>query len=146
MGLKIRKLSAKEIKARVGGCPGGGPLRWPWEAASEATQRWPAAQRVALARTLILEPNVVLFDEPLGSPDLKLRREMHIEIKNIQRRLGTRFVILTRDQQEALNMCDRIAIIKEGKIAQDGTAEEIYERPRTRFIADSIGDTNFFRR
>jgi ABC-type Fe3+/spermidine/putrescine transport system ATPase subunit len=86
---------------------------------------------------------VVLFDEPLGSPDLKLRREMHIEIKNIQRRLGTRFVYLTHDQQEALNMCDRIAIIKEGKIAQGGTAEEIYERPRTRFIADSIGDTNF---
>ena len=113
-GLKIRKLPAKEIKGPGGGCPGGRPLRWPWEAVSEATQRWPAAKRVALARTLILEPNVVLFDEPLGSPDLKLRREMHIEIKNIQRRLGTRFVYLTRDQQEALNMCDQIAIYKRG--------------------------------
>jgi len=83
---------------------------------------------------------VVLFDEPLGSLDLKLRREMQIEIKNIQRHLGTTFVNLTHDQHEVLNMCDRIA---KDKIAQGATAEEIYERPRTRFIADSIGDTNF---
>jgi ABC-type Fe3+/spermidine/putrescine transport system ATPase subunit len=99
-------------------------------------------QRVALARALILEPKVVLFDEPLGSLDLKLRREMQIEIKNIQRRLGTTFVYVTHDQQEALNMCDRIAIMNNGRIEQIGTAEEIYEHPRTRFVADFIGDTN----
>ena len=99
-------------------------------------------QRVALARALILEPGVVLFDEPLGSLDLKLRREMQIEIKNIQRRLGTTFIYVTHDQQEALNMCDRIAIMNNGRIEQIGTAEEIYEHPRTRFVADFIGDTN----
>jgi spermidine/putrescine transport system ATP-binding protein len=141
-GLKIRKLPAKEIKARVAGTlevvhlEGLGE-RYPKQLSGGQQQR------VALARALILEPSVVLFDEPLGSLDLKLRREMQIEIKNIQRRLGTTFVYVTHDQQEALNMCDRIAIMNEGKIEQVGTAEEIYERPRTRFIADFIGDTNF---
>jgi spermidine/putrescine transport system ATP-binding protein len=141
-GLKIRKLPAKEINARVAGAlevvhlEGLGE-RYPKQLSGGQQQR------VALARALILEPSVVLFDEPLGSLDLKLRREMQIEIKNIQRRLGTTFVYVTHDQQEALNMCDRIAIMNEGKIEQVGTAEEIYERPRTRFIADFIGDTNF---
>ena len=141
-GLKIRKLPAKEIKARVAGALEAVHLeglgeRYPKQLSGGQQQR------VALARALILEPSVVLFDEPLGSLDLKLRREMQIEIKNIQRRLGTTFVYVTHDQQEALNMCDRIAIMNEGKIEQVGTAEEIYERPRTRFIADFIGDTNF---
>ena len=141
-GLKIRKVAAKEIRARVADAlevvhlEGFGE-RYPKQLSGGQQQR------VALARALILEPSVVLFDEPLGSLDLKLRREMQIEIKNIQRRLGTTFVYVTHDQQEALNMCDRIAIMNQGKIEQIGTAEEIYERPRTRFIADFIGDTNF---
>jgi len=141
-GLKIRKLPAKEIKTRVAGALEvvhlkGLGKRYPKQLSGGQQQR------VALARALILEPSVVLFDEPLGSLDLKLRRDMQIEIKNIQRRLGTTFIYVTHDQQEALNMCDRIAIMNEGKIEQIGTAEEIYERPRTRFIADFIGDTNF---
>jgi ABC-type Fe3+/spermidine/putrescine transport system ATPase subunit len=140
-GLKLRKVPVEEIHARVmrmldvvhlSGLEGRHPKQL-----SGGQQ-----QRVALARALILEPSVVLFDEPLGSLDLKLRREMQIEIKNIQRRLGTTFIYVTHDQQEALNMCDRIAIMNNGRIEQIGTAEEIYERPLTRFVADFIGDTN----
>ena len=100
-------------------------------------------QRVALARALVLEPAVVLFDEPLGSLDLKLRREMQIELKSIQRRLGITFVYVTHDQQEALNMCDRIAVMNDRVVEQIGTAVQIYEQPRSRFVADFIGDTNF---
>jgi spermidine/putrescine transport system ATP-binding protein len=141
-GLKIRRVPRDEIKARVKKVLGvvhleGFEDRYPKKLSGGQQQR------VALARALIVEPSVVLFDEPLGSLDLKLRREMQIEIKNIQRRLGTTFIYVTHDQQEALNMCDRIAILNEGKIEQIGTAEEIYERPRTRFVADFIGDINF---
>lgn len=141
-GLKLRRVSKAEIEARVARALGvvhlvGLEERYPKHLSGGQQQR------VALARALIVEPSVVLFDEPLGSLDLKLRREMQIEIKNIQRRLGTTFIYVTHDQQEALNMCDRIAIMNEGKIEQVGTAEAIYERPRTRFVADFIGDTNF---
>ena len=100
-------------------------------------------QRVALARALILEPAVVLFDEPLGALDLKLRREMQIELKQIQRRLGITFIYVTHDQQEALNMCDRIAVMNDRGIEQIGTTVQIYEQPCNRFVADFIGDTNF---
>ncbi|RLC29642.1 MAG: spermidine/putrescine ABC transporter ATP-binding protein, partial [Deltaproteobacteria bacterium] len=100
-------------------------------------------QRVALARALILEPAVVLFDEPLGALDLKLRREMQIELKRIQRRLGITFIYVTHDQQEALNMCDRIAVMNDCVIEQIGTTVQIYEQPCNRFVADFIGDTNF---
>lgn len=100
-------------------------------------------QRVALARALILEPAVVLFDEPLGALDLKLRREMQIELKRIQRRLGITFIYVTHDQQEALNMCDRIAVMNDRVIEQIGTTVQIYEQPCNRFVADFIGDTNF---
>lgn len=99
-------------------------------------------QRVALARALILEPNVVLFDEPLGSLDLKLRLEMQTELKNIHRATGTTFIYVTHDQQEAMSLCDRIAIIDRGRIVQVGTTEEVYERPATRFAASFIGDIN----
>jgi spermidine/putrescine transport system ATP-binding protein len=141
-GLKIRRVARDEIQARVKKVLGvvhleGFEDRYPKKLSGGQQQR------VALARALIVEPSVVLFDEPLGSLDLKLRREMQIEIKNIQRRLGTTFIYVTHDQQEALNMCDRIAILNEGRIEQIGTAEEIYERPRTRFVADFIGDINF---
>jgi spermidine/putrescine transport system ATP-binding protein len=141
-GLKIRRVTKSEIKTRVKKVLEvvhleGFEDRYPKQLSGGQQQR------VALARALIVEPSVVLFDEPLGSLDLKLRREMQIEIKNIQRRLGTTFIYVTHDQQEALNMCDRIAILNEGRIEQIGTAEEIYERPHTRFVADFIGDINF---
>lgn len=100
-------------------------------------------QRVALARALVLEPGVVLFDEPLGSLDLKLRREMQIEIKGIQQKLGKTFVYVTHDQQEAIAMCDRLAVMNEGRVMQVGSPTEIYERPCTKFVADFIGDSNF---
>ena len=99
-------------------------------------------QRVAIARALINEPSVLLLDEPLGSLDLKLRLQMQIELKRIQQRVGTTFIYVTHDQGEALTMSDRIAVMNHGRIEQIGTSEEIYSRPRTRFVARFIGDTN----
>ena len=101
-------------------------------------------QRVALARALINEPTVLLLDEPLAALDLKLRKQMQVELKKLQERVGITFVYVTHDQEEALTLSDRIAVMNEGRILQEGTAEEIYERPRTRFVADFIGQTNFF--
>ncbi|ELY91691.1 spermidine/putrescine ABC transporter ATPase [Natrialba hulunbeirensis JCM 10989] len=99
-------------------------------------------QRVALARALITEPEVLLLDEPLGALDLKLRKNMQVELKNLQEELGITFVYVTHDQEEALTMSDEIIILNEGEIEQRGTPTEIYESPRTRFVADFIGDTN----
>lgn len=99
-------------------------------------------QRVALARALVNEPKVLLLDEPLGALDLKLRQEMQGELKSLQRELGVSFVFVTHDQEEALTMSDRIAVMHEGQLLQVGTPEEIYERPANRFVADFIGQTN----
>jgi len=99
-------------------------------------------QRVALARALVNEPRVLLLDEPLGALDLKLREAMQEELKAIQRRLGITFVFVTHDQGEALSMADRVAVFDRGRIAQVGTPQEIYERPRTRFVADFVGSSN----
>ena len=99
-------------------------------------------QRVAIARAVVLNPKLLLLDEPLGALDLKLRRQMQVELKSIQQRLGIAFVYITHDQEEALNMSDRIAVMRDGVIDQVGTSEEIYERPATRFTADFIGQTN----
>lgn len=99
-------------------------------------------QRVALARAIIARPEVLLLDEPLGALDLRLRRNMQVELKGLQRRLGMAFVYVTHDQEEALTMSDRIAVMHEGRIEQIGTGAEIYERPRTRFVAEFIGETN----
>lgn len=96
-------------------------------------------QRVAIARAVALQPRVLLLDEPLGALDLKLRQQMQKELKNLQQRLGISFVYVTHDQEEALNMSDRIAIMRDGLIEQLGTPEEIYERPATRFAARFIG-------
>ncbi len=101
-------------------------------------------QRVALARALVLRPEVLLLDEPLGALDLKLRKAMQIELKSLQERIGITFIYVTHDQEEALTMSDRIAVMESGRLAQVGTPEEIYERPRTRFVADFIGESNFF--
>jgi spermidine/putrescine transport system ATP-binding protein len=100
-------------------------------------------QRVALARALVNRPAVLLLDEPLGALDLKLRKAMQLELKQLNREVGATFVYVTHDQEEALTMSDRIAVMNEGRILQLGTPEEIYERPRSRFVADFIGQTNF---
>lgn len=99
-------------------------------------------QRVALARALVNRPKVLLLDEPLGALDLKLRQEMQIELKNLQRELGVSFVFVTHDQEEALTMSDRIAVMNEGRLLQVGSAEDLYARPTSRFVADFIGQTN----
>src|SRR6187397_2918904 len=99
-------------------------------------------QRVALARALVNRPNVLLLDEPLGALDLKLRRQLQIELKRIQSEVGITFVYVTHDQEEALTMSDRIAVMHQGRVEQLGTPEELYERPQTRFVADFIGTTN----
>ena len=99
-------------------------------------------QRVALARALVNKPKVLLLDEPLGALDLKLRQEMQTELKSLQRELGVSFVFVTHDQEEAMAMSDRIAVMNEGKLLQVGPPSEIYERPVSRFVADFIGQTN----
>ena len=99
-------------------------------------------QRVAIARAVVLNPRLLLLDEPLGALDLKLRQQMQVELKAVQQRLGIAFVYITHDQEEALNMSDRIAIMNEGRLVQVGTPEDVYERPATRFAADFIGQTN----
>lgn len=99
-------------------------------------------QRIALARALINKPKVLLLDEPLGALDLKLRQQMQIELKAIQKELGVTFVFVTHDQEEALTMSDRIAVFNEGKIEQVGTPPEIYDRPQTVFVAGFVGTTN----
>ncbi len=101
-------------------------------------------QRVALARALVLEPAILLLDEPLGAIDLKLRKEMQLELKALNQQLGTTFVYVTHDQEEALTMSDRIAVMDNGRVAQLGTPAEIYENPRTAFVAKFIGESNFF--
>ncbi|MGF1938745.1 MAG: ABC transporter ATP-binding protein [Nostoc sp. ChiQUE02] len=101
-------------------------------------------QRVALARALVNRPTVVLLDEPLGALDLKLRKEMQVELSNLHKDLGLTFVMVTHDQEEALSLSDRIAVMNQGKIEQVGTPSQIYERPQTSFVADFIGDTNLF--
>jgi putative spermidine/putrescine transport system ATP-binding protein len=99
-------------------------------------------QRVALARALVNRPRVLLLDEPLGALDLKLREQMQDELKTLQRSLGVTFVFVTHDQGEALSMADTVAVFDEGRIVQVGAPQEVYERPRTRFVADFVGSSN----
>ncbi|NIN64553.1 MAG: polyamine ABC transporter ATP-binding protein [Anaerolineae bacterium] len=142
-GLEMKKVPKKEIAQRVEESlelvrlPGFGDRRP--DQLSGGQQ-----QRVAVARALINRPGVLLLDEPLGSLDLKLRKEMQLELKGLQHRLGITFVYVTHDQEEALTMSDRIAVMDQGKALQVGTPTEIYERPASRFVADFIGETNFF--
>ncbi len=100
-------------------------------------------QRVALARALVNRPQVLLLDEPLGALDLKLRKAMQLELKALQQRVGITFIYVTHDQEEALTMSDRIAVMNDGRVLQVSTPEEIYDRPAERFVADFIGETNF---
>ena len=101
-------------------------------------------QRVALARALATRPKVLLLDEPLSALDLKLRQQMRKELKRLQEETGITFIFVTHDQEEALTMSDRLAVMSDGKVQQVGTPSEIYERPNNHFVADFIGETNFF--
>ncbi len=101
-------------------------------------------QRVAVARSLVKVPDVLLLDEPLGALDLKLRKEMQLELKALQQQLGITFIYVTHDQEEAMTMSDRIAVMSKGRVQQMGSPVEIYERPANRFVADFIGESNFF--
>ncbi|MEH2064314.1 MAG: ABC transporter ATP-binding protein [Nostoc sp.] len=142
-GLRLKKIRKSEIESRV-------------EEALKLVKmeslrsRFPnqlsggQQQRVALARALVNRPTVVLLDEPLGALDLKLRKEMQVELSNLHKDLGLTFVMVTHDQEEALCLSDRIAVMNQGKIEQVGTPSQIYERPQTSFVADFIGDTNLF--
>ena len=102
-------------------------------------------QRVALARAIVNRPEILLLDEPLGALDLKLRKEMQFELRQIHRQLGITFIYVTHDQEEALTMSDRIIVMRDGAIVQDGTAEDIYRNPCCRFVAEFIGETNILR-
>ncbi len=112
--------------------------------------RWPVQlsggqqQRVALARALVIRPAVLLCDEPLGALDRKLRQAMQVELKELQRALGVTLIFVTHDQEEALAMSDRLAVMNAGHLEQVGTASDVYDRPRTRFVAEFIGEINLF--
>jgi putative spermidine/putrescine transport system ATP-binding protein len=140
-GLRMRRRPAAEVKERVGRALEMVRL-------GELGKRFPRQlsggqqQRVALARALVNEPQVLLLDEPLGALDLKLRREMQGELTALNRQLGTTFVYVTHDQEEALTMSDRIALMRNGRIEQIGAPRELYNRPASRYVADFIGETN----
>jgi spermidine/putrescine transport system ATP-binding protein len=142
-GLRMCRVGDEDIGARVGHAldmvrlPSYGPRR-------PATLSGGEQQRVAIARALVTRPSVVLLDEPLGALDLKLRRGMQEELKRVQRESGVTFVYVTHDQEEALTMSDRIAVMSRGKVEQVGAPHEIYERPATRFAAEFIGTANLF--
>ena len=101
-------------------------------------------QRVALARAIVNEPKLLLLDEPLAALDRKLRKEMQIELQDLQRQLGITFVLVTHDQEEALSLSDRICVMREGEIVQIGTPRELYDHPQSRYVADFVGTSNFF--
>ncbi len=140
-GLKIRKVPAEEMKTRIAHVLklvglSGYEKRWP-DSLSGGQQ-----QRVAIARALVNQPEVLLLDEPLGALDLKMRQGMQIELKNMQRQLGITFIYVTHDQEEALTMSDTVVVMKDGRIQQIGTPEDIYNEPKNAFVADFIGESN----
>jgi spermidine/putrescine transport system ATP-binding protein len=140
-GLRRRKTPDPEVRARVGEALelvhlAGYDKRRP-DQLSGGQQ-----QRVALARALVNRPQVLLLDEPLGALDLKLRRELQVELKRVQLEVGITFIYVTHDQEEALALSDRIAVMNGGRVEQLGTPEELYDRPRSRFVAGFIGTTN----
>jgi spermidine/putrescine transport system ATP-binding protein len=141
-GLRRRKTPAVEIAARVGDAlklvslDGKGSRRPGMLSGGER-------QRVALARSLVLEPDVLLLDEPLAALDPKLRQQMRQELKAIERRVGITFLLVTHDQEEALSLSDRVAVMNNGRIEQIGTPEDVYLRPRTHFVASFLGEINW---
>jgi putative spermidine/putrescine transport system ATP-binding protein len=140
-GLRMREVPKPEIERRVAAALAQVALTG-FETRKPGQLSGGQQQRVALARALVVEPPVLLCDEPLGALDRKLRQQMQFELKELQKRLGVTLVFVTHDQEEALAMSDRIAVMNGGRVEQVGTPTEIYERPRTRFVADFIGEIN----
>ncbi|MEM1948352.1 MAG: ABC transporter ATP-binding protein [Candidatus Caldarchaeum sp.] len=140
-GLKIRKISKEEIRERILRIAEllhiEGLLNRRISQLSGGQQ-----QRVALARSLVIEPEILLLDEPLGPLDLKLRREMQLELRKIQRELNSTWIYVTHDHEEAMVMSDTVVIVKDGRIQEIGPIREIYERPKTKFVAEFLGETN----
>lgn len=142
-GLRLKRLRKTEVESRVKDAIALVKM-------SGLQSRFPAQlsggqqQRVALARALVNRPAVLLLDEPLGALDLKLRKEMQLELSNLHKYLGLTFIMVTHDQEEALSLSNRIAVMNQGKIAQIGTPNQIYEQPLTPFVANFIGNTNLF--
>lgn len=141
-GLKVKKLSATDIKREVTEILDSMNLA---HLAGRAPNQLSGGQqqRVALARAMVVRPKVLLFDEPLSNLDAKLRGQMRIEIRTIQRRLGITSIFVTHDQDEAMSLSDRIIVMRNAVVEQAGTPEEIYRRPSSRFVADFIGRSNF---
>lgn len=140
-GLKVKKVPKQEIKERVTEALKMVQLEG-FEKRKTTQMSGGQKQRVAIARAIINRPKVLLLDEPLGALDLKLRKQMQIELKRLQKKLGITFVYVTHDQEEALTMSDRIAVINEGRIEQLDKPREIYDHPKTKFVANFIGETN----
>ena len=141
-GLEMKGVEKSEIRKRVAETLA--MVRLPGMESRRAKQlSGGQQQRVALARALVNKPEVLLLDEPLGALDLKLRKEMQLELKNLQREVGITFIYVTHDQEEALTMSDRIAVMNKGLVHQMGPPDEIYERPVNKFVADFIGESNF---
>lgn len=140
-GLRVKKVPKAEIHERVKEALKMVQLEG-FEKRKVTQMSGGQKQRVAIARAIINRPKVLLLDEPLGALDLKLRKQMQIELKRLQKKLGITFVYVTHDQEEALTMSDRISVINEGRIEQIDTPREIYEHPKTKFVANFIGETN----
>jgi spermidine/putrescine transport system ATP-binding protein len=140
-GLKMQR--ARDVDERVEDALAAVRLSG-YEARSPGTLSGGEQQRVALARATVTSPRVLLLDEPLGALDLKLRRGLQVELRGLQRRLGMTFVYVTHDQEEALGMSDRVAVMNRGRIVQIGPPREIYEHPADRFVAEFVGVGNFF--
>lgn len=140
-GLKIKKLSKSEIDKKVNEVLKLVDLKG-FEKRKIESLSGGQQQRVAIARAIVNEPKVLLLDEPLGALDLKLRKEMQIELKRIQKQLGITFVFVTHDQEEALTMSDTVVVMNKGVIQQMGTPEDIYNEPENKFVARFIGESN----
>ena len=140
-GLKLKKVPKSEIRKKVSQMLELVQLEG-YEKRKPSELSGGQKQRVAIARALVNNPKILLLDEPLGALDLQLRRAMQIELKHLQKKLGITFIYITHDQEEAINMYDRIAVMKDGRIEQIGTPDEIYNHPKTSYVATFVGNAN----